>query len=167
MAFPYKLKYNIKWYYSSFQWGIWSTGQKCEYHKTETTIWCDYSQIHTQTHAACWHTNRLYMNPGNPVTCQELYFDAKGGGLWAGGLASRSGLCSGLEESFENGLGVHFRSGLRGGSLTGRAGWRRQTVFFCAIAGAWSVAEPPVENQGTKKEPFVIYYVNLMENHST
>lgn len=101
--------------------------------------------------AACSHTNRLYMNPGNPVTCHELYFDAKGGGLWAGGLGSRSGLCSGLEESFENRLGVHFRSGLRGGSLTGRAGWRRQTVFFCAIAGAWSVAEPPVENQGAKK----------------
>lgn len=89
------------------------------------------------------------MNTGNPVTCHELYFDAKGSGLWAGGLSS-SGRCGGLEESFEDRLGVHFRSGLRGGSLTGGARWRRQTVFFCAIAGAWSITEPPGESQGAK-----------------
>lgn len=47
----------------------------------------------------------------------ELYLDAKGSGLRAGGLSGGGWLGGGLEQSFEDGLGVHLWSGLRGGSL--------------------------------------------------
>lgn len=90
-----------------------------------------------------WECSYTFMNRSCSHTRLDLYLDAKGSGLWAGGLSGRGGLCSRLEQSFEDGLGVHLRSGLWRGSLTGRArqGWG-QAVFFCTAARAWGVAEP-------------------------
>lgn len=91
-------------------------------------------------------TIQLYVYEQCIPTRHELYFDAKGSGLRAGGLSGGSGgLRGGLEQGFEDGLGVHLWGRLRGGSLTGGAReGRGHTVFFCAIACAWSVTEPPV-----------------------
>lgn len=90
-------------------------------------------QLYVYEKTVCVHTRR------------ELYLDAKGGGLWAGGLGGGGGLCGGLEQSFEDGLGVHLWGGLRGGSLTGGARQGGgQAVFFCTAACAGSIAEPPV-----------------------
>lgn len=86
-----------------------------------------------------------------------LYLDAEGGGLWAGGLGGGGGLCGGLEQSFENGLGVHFGRGLRGGALAAGTGQRgRQAVFLraaAAAASAWGVAESPVGQKRKKTDP--------------
>lgn len=76
---------------------------QCEHHSLKWEHWeC------TNMNRQCFHFRR------------GLYLDAKGSGLWAGRLSGGGRLCSGLEESFEDGLGVHLWSGLRGGTLTGR-----------------------------------------------
>lgn len=68
---------------------------------------------------------------------RELYFDAKSGGLRVGGLGGGGGLGSGLEQGFQDGLGVHLRSGLGGGALTTGAGQGRgQTVLLWATSCA-------------------------------
>lgn len=53
---------------------------------------------------------------------EELYFDAKSGGLRVGGLGGGGALGGGLEQGFQDGLGVHLWSGLGGGTLTAGAG---------------------------------------------
>lgn len=81
-----------------------------------------------------WKKNHsLYMNADNAVCMVRVFtgdgvgagklnFDAKSGGLRVGGLGGGGGLGSGLEQGFQDGLGVHLRSGLGGGTLAAGAG---------------------------------------------
>lgn len=86
----------------------------------------------------CQDENRgLYVNTERSTMLQRkghshrLYLDAKGSGLRAGGLRGGGGLCGGLEQSFEDGLRIHLRGGLRGGPLTpGARQGGGQTIFL-------------------------------------
>lgn len=118
------------------------------------------NQFYMRMTAGCCQgeSNSSYVNTENVVmfmnrqcihTRHELYLDAEGCSLWAGRLSGGGGLCSGLEQSFEDGLGVHFWGWLRRGSLTsGARQGRGQTIFLCTATCAWSVTEPPA---GAKK----------------
>ena len=110
----------------------------------------------------CMWTTRcsyMFMNRQCIHARHGLYLDAEGSGLWAGGLSGGGGLCGGLEQSFEDGLGVHLWSGLRGGALAG--GTRQgggQTIFFRSTPCARSVTQPPV---GINREGDVIMQRSL------
>lgn len=89
----------------------------------------------------------LYMDADNAVCMVgdftgKLDFDAKSGGLRVGGLGGGGGgLGSGLEQGFQDGLGVHLRSGLGGGALTTGAGQGGgQTVLLWATSCAGIIA---------------------------
>lgn len=112
-------------------------------------IWEHRPPVVKVKNTVCMWTTRCsytFMNRQCIHARHGLYLDAEGSGLWAGGLSGGGGLCGGLEQSFEDGLGVHLWSGLRGGSLaSGTRQGRGQTVFFWSTACARSITQPPVE----------------------
>ena len=82
-----------------FQWGIRSTRWKCEYHKTETTIWRDSSQM-LYADAGCLLTyNRSFMNPGIVIRVMSYILMRKAVACELGGSAVEVGCAVDLKRA--------------------------------------------------------------------